>query len=141
MNDVIERFAGDLRACRVDEVDVERTMRLYDRALVSGSDVTWRQFYRATFCALKRSAERVVARRVFAVESLLRLLGDDLGAALFEAGTIAQLGARLRGSRSVRPGVDQVQHRHRNVRAEGAIAVTFGHHADDRHHADDHYDD
>jgi hypothetical protein len=82
-----------------------------------------------------------VPRSVFAVESLLRLLGDDLGGTLFDAGTIAQLGARLCGPRSVRPGLDQVQHRHRNVRAEGAIAVSFRHHADNRRHADDHYDE
>ena len=95
MNEVIEQFAGDLRASGVDENDVARTVRLYDRALVSGSEPAWRRFYLATFFALKRSAERVLPRSRAAVESLIRLCSDDFGALLFDAGTIAQLRARI----------------------------------------------
>lgn len=95
MNDVIEHFAGDLRACGVDEADVVETTQLYDRALVNGSDFAWRRFYRATFFVLKRSAQRVLPRSSDAVDSLLRLLHDDLGAALFDTRTVAQLGASL----------------------------------------------
>lgn len=97
MNDVIEHFAGDLRASGVDELGVVRTAQLYGRALVTGSDFAWRQFYRATFVALTRSAERALPRSLAAVESLLRLLDDDLGRTLFDAGTVAQLDARLCG--------------------------------------------
>lgn len=141
MKDVIERFAGDLRASGVEEDDVVRTTQLYDLALVNGSDLAWRRFYRATFFALNRGAERVLLRSPDAIASLLGLLGDDLGEVLFDAGVLARLGGRLCRPRLVRPSADKVQHRHRNVWTEAAIAVTFRHHADDRRHADDHHDD
>lgn len=95
MNDILEHFAGDLRASGVDEIGVVRTTQLYGRALVTGSDFAWRRFYRATFVALRRSAERALPRSSLAVESLLRLLEDDLGRTLFDAGAIAQLNVRL----------------------------------------------
>lgn len=104
MNDLIEHFAGDLRACGVDEIGIVRTTELYDRALVTGSDFAWRRFYRATFVALKRGAQRVFPRSLAAVESLLRLLDDDLGRTLFDARTIEQLGARLCGFSASRRG-------------------------------------
>lgn len=72
MKDVIERFAGDLRASGVEEVDVVGTTQLYDLALANGSDFAWRPFYRATFCALNRSAERVLLRSPAALSASKR---------------------------------------------------------------------
>lgn len=95
MNEIIERFAGELRASGIDERDVLRATRLYDRALIERSNSAWRWFYLATFFALKRSAERELPRSLAAIESLLRLFRDDLGEALFDADAIALLRARL----------------------------------------------
>ncbi|HEY1975244.1 MAG TPA: hypothetical protein VGG89_01695 [Candidatus Baltobacteraceae bacterium] len=98
MNDTIEHFAGDLRACGIDEPDVLHTARLYDRALARGSESAWRRFYLATYVAVSRGAERTLPRSLAAVESLLRLLRDDFGAALFDADLVALLSSRLSAS-------------------------------------------
>jgi hypothetical protein len=79
------RFARDLRDAGASESDISDLSRLYDRALTNPSDSSWEQFYRATFAVACRTLGQAVPRSMEAVASIVRLLEDDLGTALFGA--------------------------------------------------------
>jgi hypothetical protein len=91
VTEAIERFAGDLREAGIDGPDVARLTDLYDLALRSAGPAQWRGFYRATFQALRRSTRENPIRTYRAVDALLCLLEDDLGADLFGGEAIARL--------------------------------------------------
>lgn len=94
MNGATERFAQDLYDAGIAPHDIRRVARLYDRALTRAAKVDWERLYRATFFALRRTGSAAPRSR-HAVESLLRLLEDDLGAALLEAEAVSRLRLHL----------------------------------------------
>jgi hypothetical protein len=83
MNDAVMNFARDLRDAGASESDVRDLSRLYDRALRNPSESAWEQFYRATFAVACRTLGQAVPQSREAVASIVRLLDDDLGTALF----------------------------------------------------------
>jgi len=93
VNDATERLTQDLRDAGIAPDEVRRVTRLYDRALSRAATVDWERLYRATFFALRRTDATAPHSRG-AVESLIRLLEDDLGAALFGTEAVAVLRSR-----------------------------------------------
>lgn len=93
MTDATERLTQDLHDAGIALDEVRRVTRLYDRALGRASNVDWERLYRATFSALRRTDSTAPHSRS-AVESLLRLLEDDFGTALFGTEAVAILRAR-----------------------------------------------
>jgi hypothetical protein len=83
VNDAVMSFARDLRDPGASESDISDLSRLYDRALTNPSDSGWEQFYRATFAVACRTLGQAVPQSREAVASIVRLLEDDLGTALF----------------------------------------------------------
>jgi hypothetical protein len=94
MNEAIAHFEGDLAQAGIGAHAIATLASLYRDALLDGSDRAWSRFYRATFStlwALARRPPRRVQQSREAIESLLRLLDDDLGTALFGAPAVSRL--------------------------------------------------
>jgi hypothetical protein len=71
---------------------------LYDRALTENSAASWTRLYRAIFSALltlSRDSTAPAWQSSAAVESLLRIVEDDLGLQLFGAQAAERLRARI----------------------------------------------
>jgi hypothetical protein len=88
MNDTIQRFGRDLLEAGVVMRQRAVLMLLYDRALSAGLPASWARLYRTLFSALRLLAEKrpdAVKGSRLAIDSLLRILEDDFGAALFGA--------------------------------------------------------
>jgi hypothetical protein len=86
MNDPIQRFDHDLFEAGVVMRQRAVLMLLYDHALSAGSPASWARLYRTLFSALRLLAGKrldAVAGSRIAIDSLLRILEDDFGAALF----------------------------------------------------------
>ncbi|MBV8498381.1 MAG: hypothetical protein JO003_03910 [Candidatus Eremiobacteraeota bacterium] len=85
--DAVARFARDLFEAGVGRRERAVLALRYDRALTEGSRVAWTRFYRALFSALSLLARKHRAptwQSRFAIGSLLRILEDDLGSALYD---------------------------------------------------------
>jgi hypothetical protein len=98
MNEVIRNLVRDLCEAGVDARRRAVLALLYDHALTASSARAWTRLYRALFSALRLVAhKRLVRSRAsrLAVESLLRLLEDDLGSSLFGTGATGRLRASL----------------------------------------------
>lgn len=97
MNEAIAHFENDLSQAGVETRGVATLALLYRDALLSASDRAWNRLYRATFSTLRALARRQPARILSrtALESLLRLLEDDLGSALFGTPAVSRLRASL----------------------------------------------
>jgi len=98
MNDAVTRFARDLLDAGIGTREREVLALLYGRALTAGSPMAWTRFYRALFSALRLRAltsSTPTWQSRFAVESLLRILEDDLGSALFGREATDRLRAAL----------------------------------------------
>jgi hypothetical protein len=86
MNETIQRFGRDLLEAGVVLRQRAVLMLLYDRALSAGSPASWARLYRTLFSALRLLTEKrpdAVKGSRRAIDSLLRILEDDFGAALF----------------------------------------------------------
>jgi hypothetical protein len=97
MNEAIAHFEHDLSRAGVGGHAVATLTSLYRDALRDASDRAWSRLYRAIFSTLRALTRRPpsrIGRSRTAIESLLRLLEDDLGTALFGAPAVG----RLRGS-------------------------------------------
>jgi hypothetical protein len=95
MNDAVWRFARDCTDAGMGARQRAVLALIYDRALAAGSAASWTRLYRALFSALRLLARSAPAGQLApAIESLLRILEDDLGVKLF--GLLAL--RRLRGS-------------------------------------------
>jgi hypothetical protein len=101
VNDAVMNFARDLRDAGASESDIRELVCLYDRALTNPSESAWEQFYRATFAVARRTLGQAVPQLREAVASIVRLLEDDLGTALF--------GGRIAGRHGA-PGPAQALH-------------------------------
>jgi hypothetical protein len=97
MNGAVARFAADLLDAGVATRERAVLALLYDRALLTGSATAWTRFYRALFTALRPLAHEPPASvsTATAIESLLRIVEDDLGARLFDADELRRLRGRL----------------------------------------------
>jgi hypothetical protein len=98
MNEVIAHFESDLSQAGVGARAVATLASLYRDALLDASDRAWTRLYRATFSTLRALARRPPGRirqSHRAIESLLRLLEDDLGTALFGAPAVGRLRVSL----------------------------------------------
>lgn len=97
MNEAIAHFEDDLSQAGVETRGIATLASLYRDALLSASDRAWSRLYRATFSSLRalvrRQPYRIRSRT--ALESLLRLLEDDFGLALFGAPAVSRLRASL----------------------------------------------
>jgi hypothetical protein len=95
MNQALESLLTDLIAAGVALHDAREVRRVYADALSRKDHAYWVAFYRAVYAALHRmraDARRPEPeRRVAARASLLLLVEDDLGAALFSQSEIADL--------------------------------------------------
>jgi len=94
MNDAVWRFARDLSDAGMSARQRAVLALLYERALTSGSAASWERLYRALFSALRRLAHEPSAftrQSLAAVDSLLRIVQDDLGSRLFGATALSQL--------------------------------------------------
>jgi hypothetical protein len=94
MNEAIAHFENDLSQAGIGAHAIVTLASLYRDALLDASDRAWGRLYRATFSTLRALALRPPSgirpsRR--AIESLLRLLEDDLGTALFGAPAVSRL--------------------------------------------------
>lgn len=97
MNEAIAHFEDDLSLAGVGARGIATLVSLYRDALLDASDRAWSRLYRAMFSSLRALARRPSARiqSRAALESLLRLLEDDLGLALFGAPAVSRLRASL----------------------------------------------
>lgn len=101
--DALERFNDELIACGVTGEAVRMLCRRYGRALRTASARDWEGLYRDLFGALGVLSERggSAAAGGAALESVMRILEDDLGHHLFGANALAALRARLDDARSL----------------------------------------
>jgi hypothetical protein len=86
VNDPIQRFDHELLEAGVVVRQRAVLMLLYEHALSAGSPASWARLYRTLFSALRLLAEKrpdPVKGSRLAIDSLLRILEDDFGAALF----------------------------------------------------------
>lgn len=97
MNEAIAHFEDDLSHAGVGARGIATLVSLYRDALRDASERAWSRLYRAMFSSLRELARRPSARiqSRAALESLLRLLEDDLGLALFGAPAVRRLRASL----------------------------------------------
>jgi hypothetical protein len=97
MNEAIAHFENDLSQAGIGPHAVTTLASLYRDALLDASDRAWSRLYRATFSALRALSLQPSRMRPshVAIESLLRLLADDLGMALFGAPAISRLRVSL----------------------------------------------
>ena len=82
MNDTVWRFARDLSDAGVGMRQRGVLALFYDRALSAQSGAAWARLYRTLFSALRLLSLESHAPTVHtpaAIESLLRILEDDLG--------------------------------------------------------------
>jgi hypothetical protein len=77
-------FEWDVAACGVPLVDVRMLGVRYERALQSGSCADWIELYVGTFVMLLRKSHCTRRADDAAAQRLLQLLGDDLGAQIFD---------------------------------------------------------
>ncbi len=93
----VSRFEDDLSQAGVEARAMATLGSLYSDALLEASDRAWSRLYRATFSTLRALARRPTTRiqSRAALETLLRLLEDDLGLVLFGAPAIGRLRASL----------------------------------------------
>jgi len=84
MNEAVQRLRDDLVGSGIDEERIAEIAILYANALTRRTREVWNDFYRAVFHALQAlAAGSRECLRPDARESLLRILDDDLGHALF----------------------------------------------------------
>jgi hypothetical protein len=98
MNEVIAHFENDLLQAGIGARAVAMLGFLYREALLDTSERAWSRLYRAAFStsrALARRPPSGIAQSHRATESLLRLLEDDLGMALFGAAAVSRLRVSL----------------------------------------------
>ena len=98
MNDPVWRLSADLFHAGICLRRRAVLALLYDRALIDNSAASWMRLYRAIFSALltlSLNSPVPAARSSAAVESLLRILEDDLGLQLFGADAVWRLRARI----------------------------------------------
>lgn len=98
MNDAVWRFARDLSDAGVGVRRRAVLALLYERALTAQSDAAWARLYRTLFYALRLISPALpvpAVRSPAAVESLLRVVEDDLGSTLFGARALNRLRASL----------------------------------------------
>jgi hypothetical protein len=99
MNEAIAHFEDDLAQAGIGAHAIATLASLYRDALLDGSDRGWSRLYRATFStlrALARRPPRRIQQSRISIESLLRLLEDDLGTALFGAPALSRLRVSLK---------------------------------------------
>jgi hypothetical protein len=96
MNEAIAHFENDLSQAGIGARAIATLASLYRDALLEASGRAWSRLYRATFSTLRALARRPPSRQSHAaIESLLRLLEDDLGMALFGAPAVRRLRVSL----------------------------------------------
>jgi hypothetical protein len=98
MNEAVAHFEDDLLQAGIGARAIATLACLYRDALLDASDRAWSRLYRATFSTLRALARRPpsrLQRSRMAIESLLRLLEDDLGTALFGAPAVSRLRVSL----------------------------------------------
>lgn len=97
VNEAIAHFEHDLAQAGVETRGIATLVALYRSALVDASERAWNRLYRAIFSSLRalsrRSSARIQSRS--ALESVLRLVEDDFGFALFGAPAVSRLRASL----------------------------------------------
>jgi hypothetical protein len=98
MNEAIAHFENDLSQAGIGTRAIVTLGSLYRDALLDASGRAWSRLYRATFSTLRALARRPpsgIRQSRRAIESLLRLLEDDLGMALFGAAAVSRLRVSL----------------------------------------------
>jgi hypothetical protein len=98
VNQAIAHFEDDLAQAGVETRGIAALVALYRDALMDASERAWNRLYRAIFSSLRALSRRPSARIKSrgALESLLRLVEDDFGFALFGAQAVSRLRALLR---------------------------------------------
>lgn len=81
----------DVIDCGVPLGDARALRKRYERAIASGSCADWIELYVGTFVTLLRCAHRTRRAQPQAAKRLLCLLGDDLGAQLFDEDALGRL--------------------------------------------------
>ncbi len=121
MNEAIAHFENDLSQAGMDARAIATLTSLYRDALLEASGRAWSRLYRATFSTLRALARRPSRRQSHAaIESLLRLLEDDLGMALFGASAVR----RLRGSLALDSTLAYLTVQKRSDRSETGFVAT-----------------
>jgi len=98
MSDPISRFADDLCDAGLGGRARAVLVLLYVRALMMGTSASWKRLYHALFSALRRLSQEPSAPRLrsFAARAtLLRIVEDDLGLAMFGDAAVTRLRTAL----------------------------------------------
>jgi hypothetical protein len=98
MNDPVWHLSADLFHAGISLRRRAVLALLYDRALTENSAASWTRLYRAIFSALlalSLDSTEPAWRSPAAVESLLRIVEDDLGLQLFGMQAAKRLRARI----------------------------------------------
>lgn len=80
----VQSLERDVLDCGVPLRDAHALAKRYERALRSGSSADWIELYIGTFVTLLRCPHRTRVADPAAAHRLLQLLGDDLGAQIFD---------------------------------------------------------
>ena len=88
---IVESLERDVVACGAPLGEARVVGNCYRRALLSGLCADWIELYIGTFVTLLRGAHVTRCADPDAAARLLQLLGDDLGAQLFDEDARRQL--------------------------------------------------
>ena len=91
----VQSLERDVVACGAPLGDAHALGKRYERALESGSCADWIELYVGTFVTLLRNAHRTRIADTQAARRLLQLIGDDLGAQLFDEEALRQVETAL----------------------------------------------
>lgn len=87
----VESFERDVLDCGVPLGDARALSKRYERAMSSVSGADWIELYVGVFVTLLRRTHRTRVADQSAARRMLHLVGDDLGADIFDADARRQL--------------------------------------------------